>query len=55
MNAHDIAALPADMFCSDEEARSRGMWFWYRNAREWGKPVIWSVRYAQNATHRFAR
>ncbi len=31
----------------------RGLWFYYRNARMWGKPVLWSMRYAREATVKF--
>jgi len=31
----------------------RGLWFYYRNARMWGKPIIWSIRYAREATLKF--
>ncbi|HEX4008874.1 MAG TPA: hypothetical protein VHX62_02630 [Solirubrobacteraceae bacterium] len=32
----------------------RGAWFHYRNARMWGKPILWSIRYAREANARFA-
>lgn len=31
----------------------RGFWFYYRNARLWGKPLGWSIRYAKQARRRF--
>ena len=32
----------------------KGLWFYYRNARMWGKPVLWSIRDAREASARFA-
>ena len=40
----------ADHAAADER---HGLWFYYRNARMWGKPVIWSIRYARQATVKF--
>ncbi|MGA9860150.1 MAG: hypothetical protein WBQ18_19950 [Solirubrobacteraceae bacterium] len=34
--------------------RPQSLWFYYRNARMWGKPMIWSIRYAREASVRFA-
>ena len=31
----------------------RGLWFYYRNARMWGKPILWSVQYARDARVKF--
>ena len=31
----------------------RGLWFYYRNARMWGKPLLWSIRYARQARLKF--
>jgi hypothetical protein len=39
----------ADDRSADRAETLRGFWFWYRNAREWGKPVTWSLRYARDA------
>ena len=34
-------------------SKRRRLWFYYRNARMWGKPIIWSIRYAREATRKF--
>ncbi len=51
--ASHVLTLPRS---SDRPAvrEHRGLWFDYRNARMWGKPVIWSLRYAREATVRFS-
>jgi hypothetical protein len=41
---------PADLPAALEQ---HGLWFYYRNARMWGKPIIWSIRYAREATLKF--
>jgi hypothetical protein len=33
----------------------RGLRFYYRNARMWGKPNLWSVGYAREATVKFSQ
>jgi hypothetical protein len=33
---------------------AHGLWYWYCNAREWGKPVVWSLRYAREARRQFS-
>lgn len=34
--------------------QSKTLWFYYRNARMWGKSVTWSIRYAREAAVTFA-
>ena len=34
--------------------QTKTLWFYYRNARMWGKSVTWSVRYAREAAVTFA-
>ncbi len=41
---------PADVPAARE---GHGLWFYYRNARMWGKPLMWSIRYAREATLKF--
>ena len=35
-------------------SNSKTLWFYYRNARMWGKSVTWSIRYAREAAVTFA-
>lgn len=47
-------ALPTPRSAEIPAAREhRGLWFSYRNARMWGKPVLWSIRYAREASVKF--
>ena len=34
--------------------QTKTLWFYYRNARMWGKSVVWSIRYAREASVTFA-
>lgn len=54
MNSAHSYALHLPCSAAAPAARQgRSLWFHYRNARMWGKPMLWSVRYAREAQLKF--
>lgn len=54
MNSAPSHALSLPRSAATSAARPRrSLWFHYRNARMWGKPMLWSIRYAREAQLKF--
>lgn len=51
MNAARTLAVAAAHPAARPQTKS--LWNHYRNARLWGKPVMWSIRYAREAQVKF--